>query len=138
VLRTSLILATSVNLNRIERWPNNNKVIEISDLTMKKFRKRNNKRKTKTERTEETRKKQKENKLKDQFEEDRIFQKLTFKESEMVELYLVGLETNREMKTGNLPGHCWKFNKRWRDTGTQWGAWWIGKDISNKWDQLRR
>ncbi len=106
MLRTSLILATSVNLNRIERWPNNNKVIEISDLTMKKFRKRDNKRKTKTERTEETRKKQKENKLKDQFEEDRIFQKLTFKESEMVELYLVGLETNREMKTGNLPGHC--------------------------------
>ncbi len=107
---------------------------------MKKIRKHDNKKKTKTERTKETRKKQKQNKLKDQFEqeeEDRIFQKLTFKKSEMVELFLVGLETNRELKTGHLPGHCWKFNKRWRDTGTQWGAWWIGKDISNKWD-LRR
>jgi hypothetical protein len=65
--------------------------------------------KLKLKRTEETGKKQKQNKLKDQFEqeeEDRIFQKLTFKKSEMPELFLVGLETNRELKTGNLPGHC--------------------------------
>jgi hypothetical protein len=103
------MLTTSVNLTRIERRPNNNKVIEISDLTIIFFCKHDNKRKTKTERTEETRKKQKQNKLKDQFEqeeEDRTFQKLTFKKSEMVELFLVGLETNRELKTGNLPGHC--------------------------------
>jgi hypothetical protein len=76
---------------------------------MKVFCKHDNKRKTKTERTEETRKKQKQNKLKDQFQQEedgRIFQKLTFKKSEMVELLLVGLETNRELNTGNLPGHC--------------------------------